>query len=362
MNNESINLYIEQEQEDIRNVIDESEQESSSPTIYNISSYGADLSTEQHAKRMRNNSYLKPDFQRSYVWNTKKASRFIESLLLGLPVPSIFLYREPDNGKIIIIDGLQRLTSVAAFYEGNLNDKKFRLTEVNSRWENKSYSDLDDADKLVLDDSIIHTIYFKQDSPSNDKSSIYHVFERINTGGMNLTPQEIRVCVSHGEFADLLKDLNNDQFWRKIYGKKSIRMKDQELILRFLALHENYDKYEKPMKDFLNNFMSKKSNLDQKTLLHFTSLFKDTVKIAYDALGASAFRPERSLNAAVLDSCMVGIANMVSLQKNLNPTQIKSQYENLLNNEDYKKTYNQSTADTLVVKNRMHLAIEAFNK
>ena len=164
-----------------------------------------------------------------------QASRFIESLLLGLSVPGIFLYKEPATNKHLVIDGQQRLKTLQFFFGGTFLKKKFRLTNISKRWERKTYSELDEADHLKIDDAIIHTTIFQQDEPKYGDSSIYYVFERINTGGIRLSSQEIRVCLNYGKLAQLLKELNDHENWRNIYGPKSKRLKDQELILRFFS-------------------------------------------------------------------------------------------------------------------------------
>jgi len=99
---------------------------------------------------------------------------------------------------------------------------------------------------------IIHATIVKQDDPSEDQSSIYHIFERINTGGIQLHPQEIRTSIYQGTFCALLAELNTNTDWRAIYGPLSKTMRDQELILRFFALLHYRQDYARPMKDFLN--------------------------------------------------------------------------------------------------------------
>ena len=115
-----------------------------------------------------------------------------------------------------------------------------------------------------LDDSILHAIIVKQEKPfDEDPSSIYHIFERLNTGGVLLQPQEIRSCIFHGPFARLLSQLNANGDWRLIFGKVSSRMRDQELILRFFALLFGASNYSKPMKEFLNRFMARHRGLNR---------------------------------------------------------------------------------------------------
>ena len=209
------------------------------PLRYAISSYGADYPVDGLVKRIRDGAIYVPKFQRQFVWDIKDASRFVESLLLGLPVPSIFLSKEFDTGKLLVVDGQQRLLSLQYFYDGiwKPTGNVFKLKGVQAEFEGKTYQTLQEENRRQLDDAILHAIVFKQDEPSEDESSVYEVFQRLNTGGKKLTPQEVRSAVHHsGRIRDLLDELNKYSQWRMIYGVEDVRMRDQELILRFFAL------------------------------------------------------------------------------------------------------------------------------
>ena len=182
------------------------------PLRYAISSYGADYPVDGLVKRIKDGAIYVPKFQREFVWDIKDASRFVESLLLGLPVPSIFLSKEFDTGKLLVVDGQQRLLSLQYFYEGiwKPTGAQFRLKGVQADFEGKTYQTLQDENRRQLDDAILHAIVFKQDEPSEDESSVYEVFQRLNTGGKKLTPQEVRSAVHHsGRIRDLLASPQN---------------------------------------------------------------------------------------------------------------------------------------------------------
>jgi uncharacterized protein with ParB-like and HNH nuclease domain len=193
---------------------------------------------------MKQEAFTIPDFQRRFVWSQSHASRFIESLLMGLPVPGIFLYREAGTNKHLVIDGQQRLRSLQSFYSGHFGEKKFRLTSVRDPWAGKTYEELDPADQLKLDDSIVHATIFTQDEPADVLDSIYFVFERINSGGIRLSPQEIRNCINAGPFIHLVQELNKNTHWRNVFGApENKRAKDEELVVRFFAMLEARDAY-----------------------------------------------------------------------------------------------------------------------
>jgi uncharacterized protein with ParB-like and HNH nuclease domain len=303
-----------------------------------------------------------PEFQRKFVWTIKQASRFIESLLLGLPVPGIFLAKEADTGKLLIIDGQQRLRTLQYFYQGLFLGKEFALKNVQARYEGLTFKTLKKEDQLRLSDAVIHATIIKQDEPSGEQSSVYHIFQRLNTGGTLLQPQEIRACIYHGDFADLLDELNANPDWREIYGSPSKRLKDQELILRFLALFFFSDKYSRPMNEFLNKFMSWNKKVDKIPIDEIKNAFLPTAKLISMAIGQKAFRPERALNAAVCDSVMVGVARRLKHGNVKTLKDIGTAYKSLLKDKKYMSAVKTGTADEPNVSLRLDKATEYFRR
>lgn len=282
--------------------------EASNQVRYEITSYGADYLVDGLVKRLRNEDIYLPDFQRGYVWPLPQASRFIESLLLGLPAPSIFLSKDADTRKLLVIDGQQRLLTLQRFYDGTFGQQPFRLRGVAEEFEGKTYAELGDEDRRRLDDAILHAIVIRQDGPSGDNSSVYMVFERLNTTSMALSPQEIRACVYHGPFNDYLAEANKNADWRAIFGRENPRQKDRELLLRFFALFYDRGSYRRPMKLFLSSFMDSNRHLERYDESALDAVLKPTVALANETLTPSAFRPERALNTSVTDAILVGVA------------------------------------------------------
>lgn len=303
------------------------------PTKYSISSYGADYVIDGLVRRILDGSIYVPSFQRNFVWDSKKASRFIESLLLGLPVPGIFLSKEEKSQKLLVIDGQQRLRTLEYFYEGAFGDTGlvFALRGVQEQFDGVTYKTLREEDKRRLDDSILHATIVKQDEPSDNDSSIYQIFERLNTGGVLLLPQEIRACIYHGQFSDALKELNTNQAWRTVFGSLPHKnMRDQELILRFLALYFSVLSYKKPMNEFLNSYMHKNRDLTVQSKAKVTSAFVSTIEVVSKCLGNGVFRPKRALNAAVFDAVMVGIARRLERGQVDDCETLQHRYDRLL--------------------------------
>lgn len=328
---------------------------------YAINSFGADYPVDAIVKRIDNDVIFVPPFQRKFVWNIKESSRFIESLILGLPVPGIFLSKEDETNRLLIIDGQQRLFSLYSFYKNNFRGKPFKLVGVQSDLEGKSYSDLEIADKLKLDDSIIHATIVKQEEPDDSESSIYLIFERLNSSGKILTPQEIRASVYYGDFNEYLNKIILEKDWRNIFGKMNNRLKEQEILLRFLALYYDLNSYKKPLKTFLNQFMATNRNLEKYDSDTLDKVIYPIIKYINNSLGKTAFRMGGRINAALFDSIMIGIAKRLE-QGSLPEKEIfLTAYNNLMKNDSFTSLAKESTADENTVHNRIRIATEYFS-
>jgi hypothetical protein len=332
------------------------------PVNYSISSYGADFDVYGLVRRIQNGDIYIPPFQRKFIWNLKQSSRFIESLLLGLPIPSIFLSRDDDN-KLLVIDGQQRLRTLQYFYQGFFEkpDKNFALNGVQDQYQGKTYNSLIPEERRKLDDSILHTFIIRQDEPSDDNTSVYYIFERLNTTGTPLTHQEIRASIYRGKFNDLLEKLNQNPFWRSIYGRVNKRRRDQEFILRFFALYFNSQAYFPPMKEFLNKYMIKNRHLPLQSEDKLSHLFANTIETIYKYIGTESFRPFQGLNTAVFDAVMVAVARRLEKGSITNGEQFKKAYETLLENTDFLKAIETgTTAGAGSVSGRIREATRIF--
>lgn len=368
-NLEELKNIIEQEE----NIEDEGEEEEfqedeDACVRYDVTSYGIDFDVEGLIRRLNKNEIFIPEFQRKYVWKMPEASRLIESLLLGLPVPGIFLAKDQETGKMLVIDGQQRLLSLKFFMQGEFNPiesakikRVFRLTKVKNKYNGKTYAELDPRDRTNLDNAVLHATVVKQESPQEDDTSIYHIFERLNSGGKKLTAQEIRAAVYHGKLMDLIKNLNEIPEWRKIFGVKNDRMKDEELILRFLAMERESKTYSKPMVEFINKFCSKHRTPSKDQGIYFKSIFEQTIKLFNSAIEEKLFRPSRALNVAFFESCMVGLASRLSSKKEISNQQVRDAYHGLLNNKSFLELISQSTTDAKNIRLRLNIAIDAFS-
>ncbi len=335
---------------------------------YAISSFGIDFDVEGLIRRLKKEDIYVPEFQRNFVWSHRESSQFVESLLLGLPVPGVFLAKDRHTQKLMIIDGQQRLKSLQFFYGGFFrpDSKKrtqqvFDLVQVQPQFAGRTYETLEEDDQRRLDNSVIHATIIKQESPDEEEdSSLYYVFGRLNSGGRRVTAQEIRTAIYGGELATLIENLNSNSTWRSLFGKESVRLKDRELILRFLALYDDAESYKRPMEEFLNRYARRYRHGPAKHLRKAEATFTRTIEKAFESLGADAFRPIRSMNAAVFDSIAVGLARRLDKGAISDSSKLKKAFDKLSENDDYKKATSSATSGEASVETRLKLATESF--
>ena len=341
----------------------EQEDQDTNPVSYDIVTYPADYTLEGLVGKLHK-TILISGFQRKFVWTIKQASRLIESFLLGLPVPAIFLYADPETNKYLVVDGQQRLLSIAYFFEGYFGtpDKKgnraiFRLEGLNpkSPYNGLTYREImskDEAASNRLNDSVLRAFVVKQLRPGG-RSSIYHIFERLNRGGTQLVGQEIRNCIYHGDFNDKLILLNKNKEWRAVFGKQAEdkRLRDVELILRFFALHHDSGGYFKPMKDFLSDFMDKHKKDDRSKLSAYEKLFTATTQAVRKHLGPRPFHIRAGLNVAAYDAVYVAFArNLQSIRSG-----VSGRYTSLKENKRFQELISSATTDEAAVAARLKL-------
>lgn len=367
------------ENEYIEEIQDEVNDSYSNDDLYNINSWGADLSFRELISMYEENELLKPELQRKFVWDKTEASRFIESILLGLPVPSIFL-ANTKNDKKLIIDGYQRIMTVFDYVKKGIwqkDEKVFKLSntdKINERWRGKSFEELSEQDKRKIRSTTIHAIIFEQKSPNDNDTSLYQVFERINTGGRALMPQEIRNCVNQGKFNDLLFELNNNPFWRNLYGKlpEDSRMRDVEFILRFLALDTDYiknnDSSNISLKKYLNEFMGAENSQREDVITYRKTKFNSVMEFINTHIGENAFynitagdetKIRKRFYPTIFDSlCPAVSIALERLGSDIPINNLEEKRIKLLKDEEYRKFTSEGTMQISHIHGRINLALE----
>ena len=245
-----------------------------------------------YRKHQRAKLIVQPDFQRHFIWDEKKASRLIESAILDIPIPSIYLAEEND-GREYVIDGQQRLMSFFSFIDGRFpSGKEFRLTglKVLQELNGKIFKELEQQlqDKILYYKSRVIT--FPSES---DEQLKFEVFERLNTGSVSLNNQELRNCIYHGPYIDLLRELSKEEDFRYLLGlsDQEKRMGDIELVARFAAFyHVTYMKYKSPMKDFIDNDIRIYRYITDKDARALRLAFKNAISTIKSIFDKSAFK------------------------------------------------------------------------
>lgn len=358
--------------------------------------YGVDFDVEGLARRFRRGDLVVPTFdpaaelntsaegfQRRFVWPKKQMDRFIESLLLGYPVPGIFLVEQP-NRSFLVLDGQQRLRTLDSFYRGTYgpagSEKVFRLEFTTKELRGLTYETLGEADRRLLDTTIIQsTIVVPQE---NGLEAVYRVFERINSSGIKLQPQEIRVALYSGPMIRLLRELNAIPAWRELFGPPHSRLKDHELILRYLALLENFDQLQKfnwnrdaarediaggdavyrpAMTTFVNHYLDRHRELEGVDPDRIRTEFRSVAEALAAAGGRDVLRFNGTqVNAAHTDAVLVGATTALRQLGRLDTASVRSALEKLTADPDYSASVVESTSHLDSVTTRLRLSAEAF--
>lgn len=258
---------------------------------------------------------IQPEYQRYSVWDDQKKRKLIESVLLNIPLPVIYLADEGE-GKFSVVDGQQRLRTFFDFMDNNLELKRLGILKT---LNGSKYKGLEKSYRNTFKNASIRTIVIKKES---DPIIKFEVFERLNTGSVQLNQQELRNCVWRGNYNDLLKELTESADFQYLLGlsEPDNRMRDAEQILRFFSFyHETYLRYKAPMKQFLNKDIEKHRNLKPTEANEMREIFKKSTELSRSVFGNKAFRRfvvgspkdvngywEDNVNKALFDIIMFG--------------------------------------------------------
>lgn len=373
---------------------EEAEESDSLIREYDITSSPNDFNTLTLFSFIESGVVKIPGFQRNYVWDVKRASKLIESMVIGLPVPQIFLYEE-DRNSFLVIDGQQRLMSLYYFIKQRFPNKEKRielrrifeehgkipseiieddnyfskfnlqlpeqLPRLPNRLNKLNYSTLGEL-KTTFDLRTIRNIIIKQTSPPDDDSSIYEIFNRLNSGGMNLKPQEIRTSLYHSSFYDLLYRLNGDTRWRRLLGisEPDLHMKDVEVLLRGVAMLVEGKEYSPSMVKFLNNFSRKSKTTTDEQNQYLEQLFRTFLETC-GPLGERPFhgRKTSKFNISLFEAVFAAECGPAFKRRD---TELKpfepDRFDALKEDPDFAKASLEKTTSTTNVRFRLQRAKE----
>jgi hypothetical protein len=300
---------------------------------------------------------IQPEFQRDFVWKNPDQTRFIDSLIKQLPIPSLCFSYDAKQQKWLVIDGLQRISTIIRFLEGadwklaKLEDINPDISGVSAAAIKNSKEKLHEFYRRVENSTIPITVLRCDYSNKKHLAYLFTIFHRLNSTGLKLNNQEIRNCIYAGSFNRLLRELDENLNWRKINKMKkgdNYRMQKQELILRFFAFSDSFENYTGSLSKFLNDYMEEKRFIEDQEINNKKNIFIETTDIVYkttfDIISKS------KLSVTLQDALFVGIARNINNLKNQDIENIKSKVSNLFNNELFSE---KSLAEGLAQKQKL---------
>jgi len=304
---------------------------------------------------------LNPDYQRNYVWAANdetqhKCSRLIESLLLNIPIPVIYFAEQAETLKYEVIDGQQRLYT---FYRFLNDDFILNGLEIRDDVNGKKYSELAQKDRDEIRKRSIRAIVILNES---DEEIKYEVFERLNLGSIQLTPQEIRNNTLRGSFNDLLKELSERPLFKKMLNLRlksdQKNMAHEELVLRFFAYHDSGYKRAKNLSYFLTEFLKTNQNPSKSALIKYTNLFDITIKLvdkylkdhAFSSFGTKTGKWTTKSNRSLYDAEMLAFSSFIDKDIKVTPAQFKKRLEKLMADAEFRKSLHSQAGGTMIEK------------
>lgn len=315
---------------------------------------------------------LTPDYQRNYLWDNKKASKLIESILLNIPIPVIYASEE-NTGKWNVVDGLQRLNSLRRFYK---NEFKLTRLEILSELNGKKYTDLSEPIKGKIDRGDLSIILLLATSTPDIQ---YDIFMRLNSGSIKLNEQELRNCLYRGKLNDMIKNelIYNENF-QKIFNLNILhkRMIDVETILRYLAFSDIYnntsksfENYDGRIKNTINNFMLKYQNADNDVLAHLKNKFTENIEKCYMIFGEAAFRKpndlkpfEQRINRPLYETIMICMEKYPLEKLLTHKNTIEERTNNLLKTGRFNDLISIATGNTTKANERLKIYSELLEE
>ncbi|MEG3437165.1 DUF262 domain-containing protein [Pannus brasiliensis CCIBt3594] len=235
-----------------------------------IEFYLTEFSVELLASKMENGDFEVPLYQRDDTWEDSRKSRFIESLLMGLPIPFLFFWENPNTGKLEIVDGSQRLRTIQQFI---LGDRVIGELEELSRVSGFRFKDLPESRQRKIKNRSIRGIVLNEHA---DEQSRFELFDRINTGSKIANTAEVRRGILNGAFQDLVISLSNEEFFKAlapVTKKQDKEREREELVTRFFAYGDGLDDYKDRVSAFLFDY-TKKMNLEFKNNLNLENVYR----------------------------------------------------------------------------------------
>jgi len=286
---------------------------------------------------------IKPEFQRDIVWKGPAQTRFIDSLVKQLPIPSMCFSLDYKTQRWQVIDGLQRMACIIRFLSGDSSWVLSRLDDIDPELAGRHaelFLDKDSplnqymqrVENLTLPITVLRCDYSKK----SHTNYLFTIFHRLNTGSVKLNNQEIRNCIYSGKLNDILKELNRQPNWMKLNKMKkeiSYRFRKRELILRLFAFYDRYEEYNGRLAKFLNEYMAVNRNPSEEELNSKKKLFERTVTLVYESIYDLKSAGKTSIS--VIEATLVGVARNIDALTNLSADAVKGRHERMLKQEEF---------------------------
>ena len=306
---------------------------------------------------------IQPEFQREIVWAGTDQTRFIDSIVKQLPIPSLCFALDYNENKWLVIDGLQRISTIVRFL-GEENWRLSKLDDIDPNLSGKLKKRFFEpksslarygsrVENAVIPVNVLRCTFNKK----SHMEYLFTIFHRLNSGGQKLNNQEIRNCIYSGELNALLKELDDNPLWRELHRMKegqSLSFVKQEIILRFFALIDRPDKYQGKVSKFLNDYMYDNRNPGADFIEAKRRLFERTVDQLLGRVLGKSF--DQKLPIAILEAALVGIGRNIDRVEQMKVAELRKKYKEMLDSESFSE---EALAEGLSKKARVTERIEA---
>lgn len=310
---------------------------------------------------------LNPDFQRGIVWSNKSQTLFVDSLIKQLPIPSLCISLDIKTQKRLVIDGLQRISTIVKFLDEDIDWRLSKTDDVDERISGKKRSDIqlnnNDLFEIFENATIPVTVLRCDYANKTHMEYLFQIFHRLNSGGNKLFNQEIRNCIYQGTFNTYLKKAVRSNLWKNLLNVDdekidSSRFAYEELLLRFFAFFYNLEDYPGKLAVFLNNFMESHKDISEETINLYSELLNNTLTIINKSLSDSV----KDLSKTALEALLIAVSKNIETLKDLPDEAIVGLLQKMLQSKEFSvEELSEGLSKPEKVKSRFKKAISIFS-